>query len=120
MKYEPLRRRLINEIDPVVELSFDEIERIIGASLPRSARVHSAWWSNSPDGHVNAQAWLAAGFRSEAVDLNRGRLRFRRQSAASSRPGFLERIRATMAGTVHIPEGVDVCEPTGEVWDAER
>ncbi len=120
MKYDPLRRRLIDETSPVVELSFEEIERIIGASLPRSARVHPAWWSNNPKGHVNAQAWLAAGFRSEAVDLGRGRLRFRRHTTTLGRPGFLERIRATMAGTVHIPEGVDVCEPTGEVWDAER
>ena len=30
------------------------------------------------------------------------------------------RLWGAMRGTVFIPEGVDITEPTGEVWDAER
>ena len=42
-------------------------------------------------------------------------------TAPVKRPsGFLARLRAGMAGTVHVPKGVDLTEPTGEVWDAER
>jgi hypothetical protein len=40
--------------------------------------------------------------------------------APSRSAGFLKRIRQEMAGTVTIPPGVDVTEPTGEIWDAER
>ena len=133
MKYEPLRRYLESETGPLVELTFGQVERIIGAPLPRSARIHPAWWSNNATGHVNAKAWLEAGFKAERVDLGAQRLTFRkdvlRQGGVqeTSRPpftgrsrGFLTRIRTEMAGTVTIPAGVDICAPTGETWDAER
>lgn len=42
--------------------SFEEIEGIIGQSLPDSARRHRSWWANG--GHAHARAWLAAGFRA--------------------------------------------------------
>ena len=66
-KYFPLYEylRSLSQDEPI-ELSFDQIEVIIGNSLPRSARISRAWWANSatPQG----QAWLEAGWLVDAVD----------------------------------------------------
>ena len=70
-KYRPLYDHL-ESLPPDVThvlLTFRQIERIIGRDLPRSAYVHGAWWSNNyePHAHVEARAWMAAGWRTEAV-----------------------------------------------------
>jgi hypothetical protein len=31
----------------------------------------------------------------------------------------LAALRQNLGGTVHTPDGVDLTEPTGEIWDAE-
>ena len=68
IKYYPLYEYLrpLDQDEPIT-LTFDQIEAIIGASLPRSARASRAWWANSatPQG----QAWLDAGWLVDAVDL---------------------------------------------------
>jgi hypothetical protein len=131
MKYDPLRHYLEAAGEAVVELSFAQIEEIIGSELPASARKHPAWWTNNPTNHVNAQAWLAAGYLSGAVDLAGERLVFARSKAVrmpglneadveAPRPGLVERLRARLGGTVWIAPGVDLTAPTGEVWNAER
>lgn len=66
-KYDPLRRFLRRRRQKNVRLSFDEIERIIGAFLPKAAH-DPAWWSNAPPqgrGFVQCQAWLDAGYVAE-------------------------------------------------------
>ena len=132
MKYDPLKRYLEAASQSVVPLSFEQIEQILGTTLPVSARKHAAWWSNNPTNHVNAQAWLAAGYRAERIDLAGRRLSFRRvQDGARGveespalmggdhETDLLERIRARLEGTVRVAEGVDLTAPTGEVWNAE-
>ena len=49
-------------------MTFDEIERLVGA-LPASALKYSPWWGNHQlDGaHVQAMAWLNAGREVETV-----------------------------------------------------
>lgn len=70
-KYDPLNLFLASTDDVVVTLSFAEIERLLGDMLPASARKHAAWWANETDGnHVEARAWLDAGFRTQNLDLN--------------------------------------------------
>lgn len=114
-------------------MTFAEIERVLGFSLPEKASGIRAWWSNNPSNNVMTKAWLAAGYVTERVDMGSRRLVFRRSegtptvAARSTRAGeagrsvgFLDRIRSRLAGTVTIPEGVDITAPTGEVWDAER
>ena len=63
-KYMPLRDHLRMQTAHELSLTFEEIERIIGASLPRSAG-RSQWWANTrydDDGHVQREAWRAAGY----------------------------------------------------------
>jgi hypothetical protein len=74
-KYEPLSAHLARATGRL-ELSFEEIERVLGFALPASARSYPAWWSNSGGTHVQAQSWMSAGFRTENVDLVRERVSF--------------------------------------------
>lgn len=62
-KYEPLRRYLFAQSAERVTLTFAEIEVIIGAPLPASAR-HRMWWANLRDHQpMHMQAWWSAGWR---------------------------------------------------------
>lgn len=132
-KYEPLTQFLSGRRDQEVPMTFAEIERVLGFSLPEKASGIRAWWSNNPSNNVMTKAWLAAGYVTERVDMGSRRLVFRRSEGtltvadrstrageAGRSVGFLDRIRSRLAGTVTIPEGVDITAPTGEVWDAER
>ncbi|MBE7435437.1 MAG: hypothetical protein HS100_16095 [Anaerolineales bacterium] len=59
-----------------VTLSFEQVERIIGNTLPPSAYKYQAWWANSRGSHVEAEAWLNAGWRVETVNLREKWVRF--------------------------------------------
>jgi len=75
-KYSALRRHLEREAGPSVEVTFDEVDRIVGG-LPASARRYSAWWSNEREGrHVQAHAWMDAGWRVHSVNLTAERVHF--------------------------------------------
>lgn len=85
-KYDPLRHYLSGraQFDSEITLIFDQIEGILGASLPPSARKHSAWWDN-PTGattHSHALTRVESGFRVADVERERGWVRLRR-----ARPG---------------------------------
>jgi hypothetical protein len=71
-KYDALREHLAASAQPVLRLSFAEIERILGDVLPPSARKHQAWWANEAPGgtHGHARSWLDAGYRTQNLDLN--------------------------------------------------
>ena len=76
-KYDPLYQHLSSATASHLRLSFVEIERILRASLPMSARRHQAWWENERDGsHVHARAWLDAGYETHRLDLNSGTVEF--------------------------------------------
>ena len=84
-KYDALFEYLCRAADAPVELTFDEIEGLVGA-LPTSATRSKQWWENESSGarQVQAKAWLNAGREVERVDL---RARFVRFSAAGWRRG---------------------------------
>ncbi len=67
-KYESLRRYLNEQRQERVTLSFDDVADIIGDTLPPSARKFAQWWENDPK-HVEAQAWLSAGYQSACISL---------------------------------------------------
>ncbi|MDZ7731778.1 MAG: hypothetical protein U5R31_00510 [Acidimicrobiia bacterium] len=77
-RYRPLYEFLVRRDDHHVSLRFAELERILGASLPASARRHRPWWANTAGSHSQARAWLEAGWSVDMVDLNGGRVAFRR------------------------------------------
>ena len=70
-KYDPLTDYLTGLTADEVTLTFAEIEAIIGALLPPSARA-ALFWTNVPDSlrrSVQAQAWRRAGWRVARVEL---------------------------------------------------
>jgi hypothetical protein len=80
-KYAPLRRYLASRTG-VERLSFAQIERVLGDALPLSARRHAAWWSNEAEGrHVQAHAWMDAGWRVESVDLEAAEVVFGKRAS---------------------------------------
>jgi len=78
-KYDPLRTFLehLPTSKNDVTISFDKIAEILQSDLPYSANQYSAWWSNEVNGqHVQAHAWMNAGWKVESVDFNRKIVRF--------------------------------------------
>jgi hypothetical protein len=76
-KYEPLHLHLKKQHLKRVRMSFAQIEKLLGEGLPPSASAHRAWWANEAAGqHVQARAWLDAGFRVDDVDLDQGAVKF--------------------------------------------
>jgi hypothetical protein len=56
---------------------FSEIERIIGATLPESARLYQAWWANqSGAGHTQATSWCSVDWNTKNVDLENEQVTF--------------------------------------------
>jgi hypothetical protein len=90
-KYDPLFRYLSRLSDPA-DVTFTDVEEILGFPLPKSARRYAAWWSNSGGTHVQSQAWAAAGYRTEQIDLLSETIRFvpERLSASPQPKGFEE------------------------------
>jgi hypothetical protein len=68
-KYHPLFEHLLFNGHGHVTMTFSEIEAVLDARLPPSARGREEWWSNSPNGHSQARAWMRAGYETSQVDL---------------------------------------------------
>lgn len=81
-KYAPLRDYLaaIPQATDEKTLSFDQVEQIIGETLPPSATKHRPWWANQ-EGGSRAPHWRAAGFKVDYVDIRRQIVRFKRIAA---------------------------------------
>ena len=70
-RYFALARFLDAEPRHAVRLSFTTVEDVLGAPLPHSARHHRAWWGNTTGNRpVQANGWLAVGWRVSAVNLS--------------------------------------------------
>lgn len=82
-RYRALRRHLAQSAFIRVDLSFDEIESLIAAPLPASARKKSEWWMTRGrrwiPSHTNA--WLKAGYKVTNLSLDGGTVRFRKLAA---------------------------------------
>lgn len=79
-KYWALRDYLRRQSDPRLELSFREIEKIIGNPLPPSAYA-PRWWTKGKslrDNPLWQEAWLSAGYNAMLIQGS-DRVEFRRQ-----------------------------------------
>jgi hypothetical protein len=70
-KYLPLAQFLVNSDSNKrsLTLGFSQVEQILKAALPPAAKRHRPWWANSTTGHVQASAWLSAGWRVAKVSF---------------------------------------------------
>ena len=91
-KYGPLHDFLQTASD-VVDLSFVELERILGAPLPASAHDYRPWWANheGASGSSQSRAWQSAGYRVDGVKLGKGgSVQFVRIGAAEASDGKVQ------------------------------
>jgi len=132
-KYDSLSRYLAAQQSKVT-LTFDAIERILGFTLPRSARRHPAWWSNGTDSHVQAGAWLSAGFETAEVDIAGEKISFLPRPRAeagsempvpaspaqpalgSAAPQASHPAWGAMKGTFKVPPEIDLTIPASRHW----
>jgi hypothetical protein len=127
-KYDPLKNYLEGRRFDEVAMTFGEIERILGFRLPEKSQQHRAWWSNNPSNSVMTKAWLAAGYRTERVDMAGRRLVFKRASdvrRAQRDPAGADAMRdgrkphplfGALAGLGKVAPGVDLTEPADPSW----
>lgn len=74
-KYDPLADYLTRLSKRRIRLTFAEIERILGTSLPASASKHPGWWNG------NSAVWLYSGWRA-IPELRKKRVVFIRDRIA--------------------------------------
>jgi hypothetical protein len=127
-KYEALGRFLRDQRMNEIPMTFADIERITGTKLPPSARKHRPWWSNNPRNSVMTQVWLDAGFQTEQVNMDSGKLVFRRvvkagRRAAAQRPApqgsagdNRHPLFGAMKGLMRIAPGTDLTQPADPEW----
>ena len=133
-KYSGLASYLRAQDKPSIAMTFADVERIIGTKLPASAARHRAWWSNNPDNNVATKEWLAAGYVTEQVDINKQVLVFRRiqtsQLAEGPAPNWGQQSTTVTAspgskrhplfgalkGLVRVTPGTDLTEPLDLEW----
>jgi hypothetical protein len=124
-KYTPLRDFLDHQVKSEIRLGFAEVEKILGAPLPRSAFEHQAWWANNPEGHSHCRSWHDAGWRTEGLNLTGRSIVFTKVSKSSTTtPALSAAIRpldpwGALAATVTIYDDAALTQPSGEIWDAE-
>jgi hypothetical protein len=132
-KYAELENYLRNHSDQShVELTFQEIEEIIGSKLPDSAYKFRPWWSNNPSNSVITNAWLNAGFKSERVSMPEQRLVFRKIEPLAPKPEaekvpsippsrsydieLRHPLLGALKGTIRITPGTDLTAPADPEW----
>lgn len=132
-KYEPLHHYLVRQHGSRIPMTFQEIERIIGSTLPPSKK-HRAWWSNNPTNNVMTKEWLSAGFETEAVDVEKEKLMFRKvqaqggvsgngcdadegsQTDGGASGGRRPSYYGAMKGSMKVDPSVDLTEPADPDW----
>lgn len=77
-KYYPLYERLSHHEGDTLSLTIDEIEKLLPAKLPPSARINRSWWSNRNKGALQATAWIEAGYLTEIIDLETQTITFKK------------------------------------------
>jgi hypothetical protein len=81
-KYDALKLFLFRQKGTSLTMSFADVSEIAGG-LPNSAFNYREWWSNEPaGGHVQAHAWMAAGWSVDSVNLSSRVVTFRPHEGA--------------------------------------
>ena len=78
-KYRPLDEWFRNQPDSKkqIELTFDKVEEILGAPLPKSATKLNTWWTNvQPKIQSHRTTWLNHGWVVSEFDLATRRVKF--------------------------------------------
>ncbi len=77
-RYEALGTYLSKIKDDAVTLGFEDVEKILNAKLPESAKKYRAWWGNDRTHSHAVKGWLNTGWKVKSVDLNNQIVEFER------------------------------------------
>lgn len=77
-KYYPLKMYLAQCTKPVVTLSFQEIEKILGAPLSDSHRTNATVWYASKKCNRICEGWITEGYKMTSLDLKYERVALKR------------------------------------------
>jgi hypothetical protein len=80
-KYLPLEEyfRNLSPTTSHLELTFNQVEEILGSPLPASATRLTTWWTNvQPNIQSHRTAWLNNGWKVTAFDLQTRKVKFAR------------------------------------------
>jgi Nuclease subunit of the excinuclease complex len=80
-KYERLTAHLHGLSGNEWTATFQELEKVLGFSLPSSARTYNAWWANDVTGSRHSNAWLSAGWNTSDINLTGKSVTFLRVGA---------------------------------------
>jgi CBS domain-containing protein len=102
-RYRPLEGWLVEQKVHAknIRVGFEDIENVLGETLPPAAREHRSWWANDPISNQQSVAWLQAGWRVDDVDLTAGEVTFRQSNSALMQLFFadvLERLKEAGPG----------------------
>ena len=112
-------------------MTFADIEKVIGFKLPEKSQSHRAWWSNNPSNSVMTKAWLAAGYKTERVDMVGRKLVFKRtahraerrpeapnagQGSAPTSARKPHPLFGALSGLARTAPGVDLTQPADPSW----
>jgi hypothetical protein len=128
-KYDSLGHFLADNEFNEVRMTFEDIEKVLGFELPERSQHIRAWWGNNPSNNVMTKAWLAAGYKTEQVDIEGRKLVFRRirprAAKASDKPPTPEGKElkprrhpafGSMKGLTTIAPGTDLTAPVDPEW----
>jgi hypothetical protein len=80
VKYGSLRAFLSARSESRIMMSFAQVAAAAKVKLPASAFRYPQWWQNDAEHHVQARAWIEAGYKTENVDLDAKTVEFVRQA----------------------------------------
>jgi hypothetical protein len=129
-KYQPLTAFLNTSQQTRVQMTFSQLEGLLGFPLPPSARKHRSWWSNNPNNNVATRAWVDAGYGTADVELAGQGLAFVKlgaefvlpeQGFSEAQTGFENKPRrhplfGALKGLITIEEGYDLTLPADPDW----
>lgn len=76
-KYRRLKEYLFKCDEKIVNLTFGEVEDIVGFELPGSAYLYRAWWANSS--HNALRVWVAIGWYVSQIDFEEQYVEFEKR-----------------------------------------
>jgi hypothetical protein len=115
-RYEELARWLKRQSrrEDRVQLSFRQVEEIIGTDLPPSARRHRAWWANDTVSHVQSQSWLSADWRVANINMSDEHVVFARVREREN--AYIAFFSALMANINQTSKTFKLSSPNGQAW----
>lgn len=106
-QYEKLKNFLSKQTNLTQRMTFGEVEKTLGFSLPPSAYKYRAWWANNPIPSRHSYVWISIGWKVEELDLAGQKVTFQRMG--NSQPA---NPRQTHTKTSHLSEAQDAAHST--------